>query len=366
MKILYVVPALIDGGGVEKILYDWISRFDKKLISVDILAGKILSENKKREFEKLGCNVYEFSCSMWRLDKRVPKFHEVLKNKYDILHIHCSSPFNAWMLYIAKKTGIRIRIIHSHNAVESKKVTTRFVFFIMKPFLRKYATHFWGCSEKAIYTLCGKTKKFVDNHRVIKNAIQVENYVYDEQIRKKVRAEYNLDGHFVVGNVGRLCSQKNQLFLLDIFSEVLRKKEKAFLLLIGDGNQKKLLERKAEQLGISENILFTGNVPNVNEFYQSMDCFVMPSLYEGLVIAGIEAQCAGLTCLFSSSITEEIKITNNVEFISLNEEPTYWAKQICATAGFERRNMTSEIKAAGYEIESAAKELQKLYLDIEI
>lgn len=366
MKILYVVPALMDGGGVERMLYEWISLFDKKLISVDILAGKILSEKKKREFEKLSCNVYEFSCSMWRLDKRVPKFHEVLKNKYDILHIHSSSSFDAWMLYIAKKSGVKARIIHSHNAVESKKITTRFVFFIMKPFLIKYATDFWGCSEKAIYTLCGETKTIRDNHRVIKNAIQIERYVYDEQIREKVRASYNLDGRFVVGNVGRLCSQKNQLFLLDIFSEVLKKKENAFLLLIGDGNQKKLLERKANQLGIAENILFTGNVPNVNEFYQAMDCFVMPSLYEGLVISGIEAQCAALPCIFSSSITEEIKITSNVEFISLKEGSSYWAKRICAATGFERRNMTAEIKAAGYEIESAAKELQKLYLDMEI
>lgn len=366
MKILYVVPALIDGGGVEKMLYEWIRRFDKKLLSVDILAGKILSKNKKHEFEKLGCNVYEFSCSMWRLDKRLPKFKEILKNRYDILHIHSSSSFDAWMLYIAKKTGIKIRIIHSHNAVKTKKITTRFVFLVMKPFLRKYATHFWGCSEKAIYTLCGKTKKIVDNHRVIKNAIQIERYVYDEQIRENVRAEYNLEGRFVVGNVGRLCSQKNQLFLLNVFNEVLKIKENAFLLLVGEGNQRELLERKSAKLGIADKVLFTGNVSNVNELYQAMDCFVMPSLYEGLVVSGIEAQCAGLPCIFSSSITEEIKITSNVEFISLKEKSSYWAKRICSTAGFERRNMTAEIKAAGYEIESAAKELQKLYLDMKI
>lgn len=172
MKILYIIPALIEAGGVEKILYDWISRFDRQKITVDILAGKIFSERQKHKFEAAGCTFYEFGNSMWFIHRRIPKLKKILENGYDILHIHSSSPIDAYMLAVGRQTGIKIRIIHSHNAVKTRKITTCIAFAISKPFLRKFATHFWGCSEKAIYVLCGRTKKIENNHKVIKNGIQ--------------------------------------------------------------------------------------------------------------------------------------------------------------------------------------------------
>ena len=364
MKILYVLPTLVDGGGVEKILYDWISLFDKEKLTVDILAGHIISEKKALEFKKLGCSVYEFGNSMWNLWKRIPMFNKVLNNSYDIIHVHSSSPFDAWLLAIAQKRGIRTRIIHSHNAIHSRKLTTKIVFFFSKPMLRKYATHFWGCSEKAVFTLCGKQEKVVNNFRVIKNGIHINRYLYNKSIRQQIRKEYALENKFVIGNVGRLCSQKNQLFLLDVLVEVLKINPNTILILVGDGNQKNLLQKKAHKLGIAESIIFTGNVQNVSDFYQAMDVYVMTSLYEGLGIAGIEAQCAGLYCFFASSITPEVKITENAEFISLRKSPEYWAKKICSLKNTARNNMSEPIGKAGYDIESVSEDLQKLYQDI--
>lgn len=364
MKILYIIPALIEAGGVEKILYDWISRFDRQKITVDILAGKIFSEYQKHKFEAAGCAVYEFGDSMWFIHRRIPKLKTILANGYDMLHVHSSSPVDAYMLAVGKQFGIKTRIIHSHNAVKTRKITTCIAFAISKPFLRKFATHFWGCSEKAIYALCGRTKKIENNHRVIKNGIQIERYLYNKEARAEIRKKYNLEGKFVVGNVGRMCSQKNQLFLLDVFSEVLKRDKNSMLLLVGDGNQRNLIEEKARKLVIAGNVIFTGNVPDPSSFYQAMDCFAMPSLYEGLVIAGIEAQTAGLQCVLSSLITKEVQITKNVEFISLHDSPAYWAERILATSGSPRKDMSETIKSAGYDIETVAKELQDLYLEM--
>ena len=365
MRILYIIPVIVEGGGVEKILYDWVSRFDKKMLAVDILAGKIVSEKKKAEFEQLGCSVYEFGCSMWRIDRRVKILRKILAHGYDIVHIHSASSVDAWMLREAKKAGIDVRIIHSHNAVETGKLTTRFAFFVTKPFLRKYATHFWGCSEKSIYTLCGMAESVRKNHRVIKNGIQIERYLYNALAREKIRNNFNLGARFVIGNVGRLCTQKNQIFLLEVFAEVLKTEKNAVLMLVGDGDMKSVLQKKAAALGVEKNIIFTGNVSNVEELYQAMDCYVMTSIYEGLVIAGIEAQCAGLPCIFSSSITQEVKITDNAEFISLDENPFCWAERIFTFKNFVRRDMSGAIKAAGYEINAVSADLQNLYLNME-
>lgn len=364
MKILYIIPALIEAGGVEKILYDWIIRFDKHKITVDILAGKIFSESQKHKFEKAGCTVYEFGDSMWSIHRRIPKLKRILANGYDILHVHSSSPVDAYMLAVGKQFGIKIRIIHSHNAVKTRKITTCFAFAISKPFLRKFATHFFGCSEKAIYVLCGRTKKIENNHKVIKNGIQIERYLYNKETRAEIRKKYNLEGKFVVGNVGRICSQKNQLFLLDVFSEVLKRDKNSILLLVGDGNQRVLVEEKARKFGIAGSVVFTGNVPDASNFYQAMDCFAMTSLYEGLSIAGIEAQTSGLQCFLSSSITKEVQITKNVEFISLHNLPTFWAERILVASSSPREDMSEQIKGAGYDIEMVARELQNLYLEM--
>lgn len=159
MKILYIIPALIEAGGVEKILYDWISRFDRQKITVDILAGKIFSERQKHKFEAAGCTFYEFGNSMWFIHRRVPKLKKILENGYDILHIHSSSPIDAYMLAVGRQTGIKIRIIHSHNAVKTRKITTCIAFAISKPFLRKFATHFWAARKKQfMYCVDGQKK----------------------------------------------------------------------------------------------------------------------------------------------------------------------------------------------------------------
>ena len=157
--------------------------------------------------------------------------------------------------------------------------------------------------------------------------------------------------------------QKNHTFILDLFKMILQKKENAMLVLLGDGELLDSMKQKAKDLKIDKSVLFLGNVSNVNEMYQAMDIFLLPSLFEGLPVVGIEAQAAGLKCIMSDTITNEVAVTDNVKFLNLKKDSLEeWTDEILKNVSYERKNMKEEIINAGYSIEEEAKKLQEIYL----
>ena len=157
--------------------------------------------------------------------------------------------------------------------------------------------------------------------------------------------------------------QKNHTFLIDIFAEVYKQNPQAVLFLIGEGELEEKIRKQIHNLNIQDAVIFTGSIPNVNEFYQAMDVFLLPSLYEGLPVVGIEAQASGIPCIFSDTVTEEVGITDMAEFVPLNASTTVWTKEILKYAkGYERKNMAAEIVHTGYSIHTEAKKMQDRYL----
>ena len=167
---------------------------------------------------------------------------------------------------------------------------------------------------------------------------------------------------FVIGHVGRFNPPKNHPFLIRVFAEVLKRDVSAILLLIGTGDGQQEIKTMVETLGITENVLFLGSRSDVPDLLQAMDVFVFPSLYEGLSLATVEAQSAGLPCVLSNQIPAECKMTNNVEFIPLTASPEIWADHICGHKGHIRENMFDRIADAGYDIKKNAEWLQNFYL----
>ena len=149
--------------------------------------------------------------------------------------------------------------------------------------------------------------------------------------------------------------QKNHDFLIDIFDSVHRKNTNAVLVLIGEGELEEKVREKIQRLSLQDSVIFTGSIPNVNEMYQMMDVFLLPSLYEGFPVVGVEAQASGVCCIFSDTITKEIAITDMANFISLSEKTDVWADKILSySSGYSRKDMTNEIKQSGYSIYTEA------------
>ena len=205
------------------------------------------------------------------------------------------------------------------------------------------------------------TKKFV----LLKNGIDTSRFAFDAKIRKAERERLGIGDCFAVGNVGRLAPLKNHTFLLDVFAELLKLLEKSVLVIAGDGELSESLRQKANTLGISGKVMFLGSVDNVSPLYQALDCFVFPSLSEGLGIAAVEAQTSGLVTVCSDGVPKEAGITDLCSFMPLSASPKEWAEHISSrTSEYERKSYADEVRAAGYDIKDTAKQLEKVYLSL--
>ena len=201
---------------------------------------------------------------------------------------------------------------------------------------------------------------------MIHNALHMEKFRFCEAVREEVRKELELEGKFVVGHVGRFEEQKNHLFLLEIFKEVAKMREEAVLLLIGDGELKNAVQEKAKEYGLEEKVRFLGIRQDVDRLWKAMDVFVLPSLFEGLPIVALEAQASGVYSIMADTITKEVKLTDRVEFLSLEEEKEKWRDAILsAEKSAQKETYNAVIKKqfceAGYDIESAAQTLLTYY-----
>ena len=234
---------------------------------------------------------------------------------------------------------------------------------LLRPFSKKYATHYFACSNLCGEWLYGKKILTNPNYFKINNAIQYERYLYNETYRKELKNKHGLTDEFVVGTIGRLEPQKNQLFLLDIFAAILKYKSNAKLFIIGDGYLFADLNDKINKLNLKDNVIIltskeVGVRGSALKYYSLFDCFVLPSLYEGLPTVGIEAQINTLPCFMSDIITTETKISDRCDFISLSKSCEEWAKTIIKNSNVER---TNKFECQEYDVKVQAKLLEKLY-----
>lgn len=360
-RILVVLPCITQANGVSSYALNYYKKLDDSLIYMDFLVMKRSDKKCYESFLKNGNRIYELvkeKETVGAYIKRIDEFFKENASNYDIIHCHVYNS-GAFVLHSAKKYGIKNRILHSHATISSDVLSHRIVNSFLIPISRMYATDYFACSNLAGKFLFGK-KRF----KVINNAIEIENYTFNKEIRDEVRKELGLENCFVIGNVGRLCNQKNQQFLLEIFIKVKEKAKNAKLLIIGDGDLENDLKNFVKEKRIEESVAFLGSRKDVAKLYNAMDVFCLTSLYEGLPVVGIEAQSNGVPCVFSNTITNEVKITSNVDFLSLKENIDNWADTILKYKNNADRGSKKIKIPKEYDIDSASIELQNIYLEI--
>lgn len=294
--------------------------------------------------------------------------HLVKENQYPVVHIHADVSYKLFLYALAAKIGgARKVLVHSHSSgVEGRyrniKMLLQRIFKLFLPFT---ADEFLACSQKAGKWMYLPFIREEKNYHVINVCIDSSKYNYDPQRRNLIRSQMGLEDAFIIGHIGRFSYPKNHLFLIDIFNEICKKNPKSQLLLIGTyvGSVSYLnaTKEKVRSLGLDKKVKFLGIRHDVPDLLQIMDCFLLPSKFEGLPTVGIEAQAAGLPCFFSDSITRELGITKLAHFISLNESPEFWAQQILKNSCMDRENMSNIIKNAGFDIQNEISKLEQLY-----
>lgn len=280
-----------------------------------------------------------------------------------ILHAH-NEAMGLYALKGAEKAGLQVRIAHAHNIWIVRDYKWPLKMFC-KQLLPGAATHLWACGRDAGIYYFGKAD-WERRGQIIPNAIEPETFRFSPAVRAEMRARYGLEDRVVLGHVGRFDVRKNHERLLEIFAAFLQLEPRAMLVLIGTGRLEQAVRAQAQELGITDHILFAGLQSNVADWYQMMDLFVMPSRFEGLPVVGIEAQAAGLGCVFSDAVPAEVLLSSHAIQIPLSASNADWA------AGLQRmlhqpcdRSAGAElIRQAGYDINIAAARLQQQYLQL--
>ena len=333
IKVLYFVDRLRHGG-IQQLAVEMAKKMPDDVQMDFLVLNDGITYPLEDSIKELGLNLYKVDAWINNITDYINYYRKLNEffakhNDYNAIHINTSSK-NFLILKLAKKYNIPIRIAHSHNTgFQTRNKIKILVGDVFKPLLKRYATHFFACSKIAGEWLFGK--KSVDKGKVIiiHNAVDYDKYKFDNGVRNRIRKELDIEDKLVIGNVGRFTIQKNHTLLIDIFKEIYIKNEKSILMLVGVGEKEDETKQKVKDLGLQDKVLFLGYRNNVNELMQAMDVFVMPSLYEGLPVVGIEAQASGIPCFMSKDvITNEVKIAKNVKFIPLDNSAEKWAEII--------------------------------------
>lgn len=356
LRILQVVN-IMDRAGIETMLMNYYRNIDRNEIQFDFLTHRPREGAYDSEIISMGGKVYHaprlFPQNYFNYFKYMQNFFAE-HQEYQCVHSHIDT-MSAFPLFAAKCSGVPIRISHSHST-QLEKDAKFFIKYLAKLAVPNVANVYCACSEQAGMFMYGERE-----FKVINNTIDLNIFSYDRTVRNIIRAKLGLINTFVVGHVGRYCYIKNQTFLLEVFAVLRNHIKNAKLILIGKGEDETMLRKKAEDLDCAEDVLFLIDRTDVNELYQAMDVFVMPSLFEGIPVVSIEAQANGLPCILSNRISKEVNLSGEVTLLGLEESKERWAMAIESAPKERIQNSIDQLRKAGYDVKSEAKKLTLWY-----
>ena len=365
LRVLHSVSNMARAG-IETTLMNYYREIDRSQIQFDFLANKPVPGEYDEEIRSMGGRVF---VSPGLNPLHYPQYKRFMAEllhsnpEIGILHAH-NEAMGYYALQSAKDAGLPVRIAHAHSTriIRDYKYPLKLV---CKQLIPGAATDDWGCGRDAGIYYFGE-KRWQASGFVLRNAIDVSRFAFRQEIRDRLRQLHGLENCFVIGHVGRFNVAKNHSRLLDIFAEITKAVPEARLVLIGTGELEQSVKEKARDMGIQDKVLFLGQMPDVSEWYQAMDCFVLPSLFEGLPVVGIEAQAAGLPCFFSDRVTDEALLSPAARRVSLQAEDAEWAREILAVRQSEtdRPRGMDVVRQAGYDIHVEARKLQEIYLEM--
>lgn len=361
IKVAQMIGSVFEGG-VESCIMNYFSSIDVSKVTFDFYVDRASKIIDQKKIEDLGGRVvitphYTHIFNYLRFIRKHFK-----SEKYDVVHANMSS-LNFIPLTIAKICGIKVRISHSHTTSSGKDRLHDFFKKILRPFSKIGATDLFACSEKSARWLYGR--KVFDEGRVYiaNNAIDMSRFRFSEETRYSVRNDLGIgEDTLLLGHIGRFCEAKNHKFLLDIFSSVREKQPDSKLILVGEGPLCDDTKRYAEKIGVSNDVLFLGSSKTPEMYYNAMDAFVLPSIFEGFPVVAVEAQTNGLCCFFSTEVTKEAKLLDTTMYIPLSDGKDKWADAILKiNKDHDREYGYSVLSESKYSISKESKRLLDKY-----
>ena len=366
MKILELTGEPFLWGGQEMFIMNVIRNIDVNHFQIDVFTPyQCENETYKKEVEKVGGRIISNNCSFspnsFRWNIVLPLIKFLRANHYDIVHIHSGSiSVFAICSLCAFFCGIKRIIVHSHSTGLKWSLKTRLIKLIYYPILRFIPTDYLACSYAA-----GEWKfpsAVLKNLHVIRNGIDLKKYSFNSNIREQMRSKMGVDDNvLLLGHVGRFSFVKNHEFIIKLLDEMIKRGIQCKLVLVGGGELMEDVKLLVVQLNLKEQVIFTGEVSNVSDYMQAMDVFVFPSRWEGLPIVGVEAQAIGVPIVASNKISSEMKLTDDVTFLSLNNMDS-WVSTIQKVMTHPRNNNIQALSQKGFDTASLASTISAIYL----
>ncbi len=362
MNVLYITDTLKQRFGVTSVIMNYLEQFRQTDIHIDLLVYPDSEPEMIQRAKELGAQVF----FMPKLSiKNLLKYLKFIKNffqthPYDIVHSHFNQ-VDMLIFPVARKHGVKICISHSHNTKLSdnclKAVRNRLLCWN----IAGNGDILAACSEKAGLALYGNSFTKSNKKLLIHNGVNINKFSFNPLYRDEIRQAFGITpDDILLGHIGSFKIQKNQTYLIQIFSQLCHISSRYKLLLVGDGETRTEVQSQANRAGISDKVIFAGVRTDIPKILSAIDLFLLPSLYEGLPVIGIEAQAAGLECLFADTITREVNLTN-VKFLALDPDPQNWVNAIIKSEVRHHAEYAQQLIERGYSIEQESQKLKELY-----
>ena len=360
MKRIFIIIATLSIGGAEKVARDiGLAALARGHLVHFLVFGDKVGDYEADLIFKGGKVIHIPSPSA-----DYTKYYRTLKklmkeNRYDVVHAH--TMFNiGWAMRAAKECGVPVRIAHAHSALnDGTSLKKKAYETTMRQMILRNATHLVSCGDAAGMRLYGEAA-YHKSGICILNGIDTRAFGYNGEKCHSIRQKLGLENSFVIGHVGHLAEVKNQSFLIRLMPEILKRKPNAKLLMLGEGEDRPMLEQLIGKLKLTDSVIMTGNVRNVPDYLCTMDVFAFPSLYEGMPLSILEVQANGLPCILSTGVPKDVYQTDLIQPLSL-EQPDQWVQAICSAKRRSPEKYADALKDKGFDSSSVAAKFLDLY-----
>jgi len=361
MKRLLCLISGMHAGGAETFLMKVYRKLDKEKYQMDFCINVPEKCFYEDEIYAMGGRIYRIPSKSqnWREFSR--QLRDVVREgKYEYVLRITSNAMGFWDMKVAKQGGAKICSIRSSNSSDGGSIRSLLAHAAGRLLYSRYVDVKFAPSDLAAKYTFGRRAYEKGQVAILHNAVDLDVFHFEKTSREAIREELNVSPEtLLVGHVGRFELQKNHVFLLEIFAEILQRNPNSRLVLVGKGNLEHRIHKQAETMGILDKIIFTGIRSDVPQLLSAMDVFAFPSLYEGMPNTVIEAQATGLPCVIADTITREADITGLVEYLPL-VNPEYWAQRVIEAAKDPRRDTLSDLIHSGYNIDSVIQKFTEL------
>jgi len=362
MLRIAIIAGVLHSGGKRNLIMEYYRHIDRSQIQFDFICDSDSNGIPEEEIKALGGRVYKVSPYKNIIPHLKGTYNILKENQYVVMHAF-DNTLNIFPMFLGRIAGVKLRISESISKGDKNEKKT-FVKYALRPFSHWFTNCYMANSIDCGIWQFGKKAYNKGEICIFKTVINTDENTFDDRLRESTRDKFEWTNRVVYGFIGRYVPQKNPIFLIDVFYEITKKQENAILILIGFGELKHEMHDRIQRYGIADKVVDLGRRDDIRQFYNAFDAFLLPSLYEGMPVVGIEAQCAGLPIFFSKNITEETTASELAHYIGLEESPDIWADKIIKVTNNNmpiRRSYAEEVKRNGFDSKNEAIRMQNLY-----